>query len=85
MSLLRTLLILVVIYLAVRLLTRYIFPMVVKNAADKAQENMMNKMQEMYRQQKEQNEGEVSIRGKSSRKKGKSDDDGEYVDYEEVK
>lgn len=85
MSLVRTLLIIAAIYLAVRLITRYIFPLVIKKAADKAHENMMHKMQEMYRQQNMRNEGEASIRNSSARKKRNGEDDGEYVDYEEVK
>lgn len=84
MSLLRTLLIIAIIYFAVRFLTRYIFPLVMKKAVDKAQENMMNKMDEMYRKRNEKKEGEISI--KDSRDKNrKSNDGGEYVDYEEVK
>ncbi len=55
-----------------------------KKAVEKAQENMSNKMEEMYRRQNEKNEDDISIK-KSKDKSRKSNDDGEYVDYEEVK
>ena len=85
MSLFRTLLIIAVIYSVIRFLTRYVFPLVVKNAASKVQENMMNKMEEIYRQQNKKNEGEITVKNTSGGKNKKGDDEGEYVAYEEVK
>ncbi len=86
MSLLRTLFIIAVIYLAVRFITQYILPLLVKSAVNKAEEKIMNKMDEMYKNQNRNNEGEISMKyNKSSEKNKRKDDEGEYVEYEEVK
>lgn len=81
MSLLRTLLIIGIIYFAVRFITRYLFPMIVKNAANKVQEDLLRKMDE--RNQSNTQEGEISIRKKNG-SPGRNEQDGEYVDYEEI-
>ena len=84
MSLLRTLFIIAVIYLAVRFITRYVLPLLVKTAVKKAEENIMNKMDEMQRNNN--NEGEISFKyRKTSAKNKRNKEEGEYVDYEEVK
>ena len=84
MGLLRTLFIIAIIYFTIRFIARNILPFLVKNAVDKAQRNMMDKMAEMEKQQSKSKEGEISINYKS--KSGtRNNKDGEYVDYEEVK
>lgn len=88
MSLLRTLLILFIIYYLVRLFTRYILPALFYNYMD-------NKVNEFARQQKRRQgeakrearkrEGEVTIdyNPRNDLKNGRSR--GEYTDYEEIK
>ena len=87
MNLLRTLAIIAIIYLAIRFIGRYILPLLVKTAANKAQEDMMNKMDEILKRQQEQKkEDDITIKNKSTNDKARrKGDDGEYVDYEEVK
>ena len=77
---LRTLFIIAIIYFAIRIFTRYILPMLV----DKGVKNMQEKMKDQYQQQRNQRkEGEVTIEYNSKNKNSKQNQ-GEYVDFEEV-
>ena len=87
---LKTILILVVIYYAWKLLFRLFFPVIAKKVVNKAQQNMEDRMRQAYDQQNggyAHQEGEVIIqKGVDKNKKGSvSDSDGEYVEFEEVK
>ena len=77
----RTLLVIAIIYFGIKIITRYILPMLV----NKGVKNMQQKMQDQQRQQQHstKREGEVTIEQKrqsnnSNQKKG------DYVDFEEV-
>jgi sortase (surface protein transpeptidase) len=86
MGLLRTLFIILVIYYALKLIGRFVLPLLFKKAVDTAQKNMERQMQEMYnQQQKQKQEGEVTIKFNAKQQQGKDTGEGEYVDYEEVK
>lgn len=78
----RTLLVIVVIYFAIRLVSRYILPRLVQ----KGMKNMQQKMQDQYRQQQNPSrpEGDVTIEKNKSDKDNKSHSNGDYVDFEEV-
>lgn len=84
MTLLRTILILIIIYYVIRLFTRYILPALFYNYMD-------DKMKDFSRNQKKQQykaskpEGEVTIDYMPGKNNKKSTGKGEYVDYEEVK
>lgn len=77
----RTLLIIAVIYYGIRLFTRYILPLLV----DKGVKNMQQKMYEQQRenQRSGRKEGEVTVENKGD-KKNPNNDEGEYVDFEEI-
>ena len=78
---LRTLAIIAIIYFGIRIVTRYILPMLV----DKGVKNMQQKMQEQQRQQRPRKpEGEVTIENKQRKKDTSNQDQGDYVDFEEV-
>ncbi len=79
---LRTLLIIAIIYFGIRLITRYILPLLV----DKGIKNMQQKMQDQQRanQPPRRPEGEVTIEGEPPHRKKRPDDKGDYVDFEEV-
>ena len=79
---LRTLIIIAIIYFGIRLITRYILPLLV----DKGIKNMQQKMQDQQRrnQPPRRPEGEVTIEGEAPHKKKNSPDKGEYIDFEEV-
>lgn len=79
---LRTLFIILVIYYGIRLFTRYVLPLLI----DKGIKNMQQKMNEHNRDYKRSSrpDGEVTIEYNRSNPKKKQDDQGEYVDFEEV-
>ena len=80
---LRTIFVIAVIYLVVRVFTRYILPMLV----EKGVKNMQQKMYEQQRQHQQSNkhEGEVTIEYKNDeKKKNHKQNEGDYVDFEEV-
>ncbi len=78
----RTLVIIVLIYYAIRLFTRYVLPLIL----DKKIKDMHQKMEEQKRRQSHSSrgEGDVTIEYDKKRNKKRYDDDGDYVDFEEV-
>jgi hypothetical protein len=88
MGLLRTILILFIIFYVIRLFTQHILPALFYNYMDDKMEEFTRKQQKQQKRQKEQarqREGEVTIDyspgGSSKNKPAK----GDYVDYVEVK
>jgi hypothetical protein len=79
---LRTLIIIAVIYFALRLFTRYVLPLILENKI----KDMQQKMQEQRKQQRGtgKQEGEVIIDYDQKRNNVSNRDEGEYVDFEEV-
>ncbi len=80
---LRTLFIIVIIYYGIRLVTRYLLPLLL----DKGLKNMQQKMQDQQRQNQRSTRppGEVTIEFNNSTGKNSSKTKGDYVDFEEVK
>jgi hypothetical protein len=78
----RTLVIIAVVYFAIRLFTRYVLPLIL----DKKIKDMQHKMREQQKQQQHPNrsEGDVTIEYEKRRNRNQNHDDGEYVDFEEV-
>ena len=87
----KTILFLVVLYYAWKLLFRLFFPVIAKKVVNKAQQNMEDRMRQAYEQQHGRSytdqEGDIIIqKGAERRKSGSvSDIDGEYVEFEEIK
>ena len=79
---LRTLIIIVIIYYAIKLFTRYVLPLILENKI----KDMQQKMQEQQKQQRRtgKQDGEVTIEYDQKRNNSRNRDDGEYVDFEEV-
>jgi hypothetical protein len=77
MQLLRTILIIVIAYYLIKLIFRYVVPLLARYFIRKSQKNF----EEQTRQQKKR--GEMHINYTPNQKK-KKDELGEYVDYEEV-
>lgn len=79
---LRTLIIIGVIYFAIRLVTRYLLPLLL--------ENKIKDMQKKVREQEEQRrrtgkqEGEVTIEYNQQKNNSTNRNEGEYIDFEEV-
>ena len=80
MQLLKTILIILIIYYLFKLVARYLLPWFAKYFINKA----ARKYQNQHQKQPEKKVGEVSIEYKPE-KKGKLDDLGEYVDFKEMK
>jgi len=74
----------IIILWVIRLLVRLIFPAVIRNAFGNMQQQAQ---QQQYQQRPNRPEGSISIdyMPKQEKKKGNSDNLGDFVDYEEVK
>jgi hypothetical protein len=85
-GLLRVFLVVALIYLALKILFRYILPGLLSNFLNRKMEDFNKRMQNFQNQQyNRKNEGEVTIDYEPSSKKQFSKDSGEYVDFEEIK
>ncbi len=84
----RILFIILMIYLAFRLLVNFVLPLVLRSVVQKAAQNMNQGpfAQQQY-QTDRRREGEVSIEKpqKPKNKRGSLDETGEYVDFTEIK
>lgn len=84
MGLLRTILIIVVIYYVIKVLSRIFAPFMLKYAAKKAEERFGGQFKNQRQQQESpKKEGEITI-DKIPNVKTSNKDVGDYVDYEEV-
>jgi uncharacterized membrane protein (DUF106 family) len=79
---LRTLIIIAVIYFAIRLFTRYVLPLILENKIKDMQQKMQDQQKRQRRTGKQ--EGEVTIEYDQKRNNIRNRDEGEYVDFEEV-
>jgi hypothetical protein len=79
---LRTLFIIILVYYGIRLVTRYILPLLV----DKGLKNMQQKMQDQQRQNQRSTRppGEVTIEYNNRTGKNGGQIKGDYIDFEEV-
>ena len=79
---LRTILIIAIIYYGIRLFSRFVLPLLV----DKGLKNMQQKMQNQQHQ-KQRNmrpDGEVTVENKTDSNRKSTQNQGDYVDFEEV-
>ena len=85
-SVIRTLLIIAIIYYGFRFLARVILPWLMKRFVTKAQQKMEERMNDRHAQQQPQRpEGEVTIdHTAADRRKRGPEPDADYVDFEEV-
>ncbi|WP_340198735.1 DUF4834 family protein [Ascidiimonas sp. W6] len=85
MQLLRTILIIVLVYYVLKILARIFGPSLFKYASKKAEKrfNEQFNKQQQYRNQNV-NEGEVTIEKKPSTKSKSANKLGEYIDFEEI-
>jgi len=78
MQLLRTILIIIIVYYLFRLIARYVMPWLARYFIRKSMKGF-----EQQQQAGKRKNGEVNI-NYSPEKKGALDDIGEYIDYEEI-
>lgn len=87
---LRTIIILFIIFYGFRLLSRYVFPYLLKRWINKKMGQFQNQGQSQfkdYQQAREftkEHEGEVKIKTRGKKSKPETDDIGDFVDYEEI-
>lgn len=77
----RTVLVLLIIFYAVRLITRFLLPYVFRKTINDMQAKMQQQMREQQRQGKR--EGEVTIE-RNPNQNNRNSQTGEYIDFEEV-
>ena len=77
----RTVLILLIIFYAVRLITRFFLPLFLQKTMRDMQSRMQEQMKEQQRQGKR--EGEVTIE-RNPNQRNRESQKGEYIDFEEV-
>ncbi len=82
-GLFRTLLILFMVYYGLKIIGRFVFPLVFKRFLGKFEERVRNQQQQQAPQTNEKI-GETSIDKKPNSAKESNKDVGEYVDYEEL-
>jgi Domain of unknown function (DUF4834) len=77
----RTLLVILFIWYGIKLVTKYVFPLML----NKTMKNMQSRMEQQIRKQQrgDRREGEVTVESKKQNGSSKSNE-GEYVDFEEV-
>ncbi len=84
MGLLRTILILIIVYYVFKFFSRYIAPIFLKKVIDNA-EKKFREQQNQYQEQKTEGEiGETIIDKKAPKTKVSNKEVGDYVDYEEI-
>lgn len=82
MGLVRLALFLLIIYFLAKLFTRYLLPFFLKQYIHKT-EQTYKKQRDDYEAQKK-SEGDISIKTGDNTPKHKTDNLGEYIDYEEI-
>ncbi len=88
-GLLRTVLIIFIIFYGFKLLVRYVFPVLLKNWVNKKMNQFQNQSQSQFNEQEQaaqfvkEHEGEVKIKS-TSKNKTETEGMGDEVDYEEV-
>jgi len=84
MGFIRIILILVLFYYLVRIIMRYLFPLLMGNYVNRKMNDFSNRHEKQQTTHSRKKEGEVSVDYTPQEgKKGK--DRGEYVEYEEIK
>ena len=86
MGLLRTIIIIVVVYYVFKYIMRLLAPIMAKKMMEKAAENFENQFNNpYYKERPNTKEGEIYIEKKPKENTSRSkDDEGEFVDFEEV-
>ncbi len=80
-GLIRTLAIFFMIYYALKIIGRYVFPLFIKRTVSKMEDRMRA---EQEAQEPPQKVGETTVDKKPTLRRKTTEDTGEYIDYEEV-
>lgn len=89
MQILRTILIILLVYYGFKFLFRFLFPLLLKRWVDKKTQEFQQKSNymdgEKAKEFAKQQEGKIKIKPSNKSNTPGTDDVGDYVDYEEVK
>ncbi|PID69855.1 MAG: DUF4834 domain-containing protein [Flavobacteriales bacterium] len=83
MNLLRTILVILVIYYLIRFISRYVMPLILKKMVNNVEKKFNQQTRQYQSDDRNFKEGETII-DKKPRERRSNDNVGEYVDYEEV-
>ena len=83
MGLLRTLLIILLIYYGAKLVARFVFPLVMNRFANNIEKRFQEQQDQFRRDQQQTKVGETVI-DKAPKEERSNKDVGEYIDFEEV-
>lgn len=81
----KTLLIIVLVYIVLAMVGRYIFPLIIKWYVKRFSKRFYDGMNQKYQQNNDRKEGEIHIDHIPEKDKNSNSDKGDYVDYEEIK
>ena len=90
MQILRTILIIFIIYYGFRFLAKYVFPFFLKRWMNKKMGEFQSQAQRQFKEEQKarefvkEHEGEVKIKSRGTHNKPETDGIGDFVDYEEV-
>lgn len=76
---------LIVVYLALRLIARIVFPILLKMFAQNMSEQMNNSQRNNQQQSSHKKEGETLLQKNTTLPTSNFDNQGDYVDFEELK
>jgi len=85
MGFIRTILFIVVVYYLLKVVIRYILPLLFGNYMNRRMNDFSNQYNRQQQSTGKKKEGEVTVDAPSNRTSAKNKDRGEYVDYEEIK
>jgi uncharacterized protein DUF4834 len=84
MGLLKTILIILLVYYGVKIFSRLFAPLLMRFVAKKAEQRFGQQSNQRQKQEHKHKEGEVSIDKTPKQGNASNKDVGEYVDYEEI-
>jgi hypothetical protein len=82
-GLVRTILIVIGIYFLFKILSRFLFPILLKKMVERAAANMAK--HQNFQTESKRKQGEINVDYVPKKDRRNRDDDGEYVDYVEIK
>jgi hypothetical protein len=85
MDVIRTILIIIIIYYVIKFVSRYILPVILNNYVSRKMNEFSGNQGRQHDKNRAAREGEVIINDRARTEEKKRKDRGEYVDYEEIR
>ena len=84
MQLLKTILIVLLVFYGIKFLSRLLAPILLKRFTTKMKDRFQQQFNQYYQQQQDSPKKEVTIEKTQENKRSNSNDLGEYIDFEEI-